>query len=88
MSEAPAPAKKTIDFEVRLVKDVVRKTVQDRQKAIGDLINAIREYRKCGVQSTLVQFKTRRLIEPTGFRHSIHSQSKAIMTASLPLSIP
>jgi hypothetical protein len=31
--EAPAPAKKTIDLEGRLVKDAVRKALQDRHKA-------------------------------------------------------
>jgi hypothetical protein len=43
--EAPAPGKRTIDLEGRVVKDAVRKTLQERQKAITDLLNAIREYR-------------------------------------------
>jgi hypothetical protein len=34
--EAPAPARKTIDLEGRLVKNTVRKTLQDRQKALAD----------------------------------------------------
>lgn len=44
--EAAAPAKKTIDLEGRVVKDAVRKALEERQKAITDLLDAIREYRK------------------------------------------
>jgi hypothetical protein len=44
--ELPPPARKAIDLEGRLVKDAVCKSLQERQKAIGDLIKAIREYRK------------------------------------------
>ena len=43
--EAPAPGKRTIDLEGRVVKEAVRMTLQERQKAIADLLNAIREYR-------------------------------------------
>jgi hypothetical protein len=41
-----APARKTIDLEGRLVKDGVRKALQERQKVLRDLVQAIREYRK------------------------------------------
>ena len=34
--ETPLPAKKTIDLEGRLVKDGVRKALQDRQKVISN----------------------------------------------------
>jgi hypothetical protein len=44
--ELPAPARKTIDLEGRIVKDGVRKTVQDRQIALDMLLKAIREFRK------------------------------------------
>jgi hypothetical protein len=44
--ELPAPARKTIDLERRIVKDGVRKTVQDRQVALDMLLKAIREFRK------------------------------------------
>src|SRR6478736_4062141 len=44
--ELPAPARKTIDLEGRLVKDGVRKAVADRQNALTDLIHAVREYRR------------------------------------------
>ena len=48
--EAPLPAKKTIDLEGRLVKDGVRKALQDRQKVISELLDAIRGYRKLADQ--------------------------------------
>jgi hypothetical protein len=48
--EIPPPAKKTIDLEGSLVKDGVRKALNDRQSALTDLIHAIREYRKAGEQ--------------------------------------
>jgi hypothetical protein len=44
--ELPAPARKTIDLEGRIVKDGVRKTVQDRQIALDSFLKAIREFRK------------------------------------------
>jgi hypothetical protein len=33
----PPPAKKTIDFDGRLIKDGVRKAIQDRQNALHEL---------------------------------------------------
>lgn len=48
--EAPAPGKKTIDLEGRVVKDAVRKALQEQQQAIADLLQAIREYRKLADQ--------------------------------------
>ena len=44
--EPPRPARKTIDLERRIVKDGVRKTVKNRQIALGDLVKAIQEFRK------------------------------------------
>jgi hypothetical protein len=44
--DLPAPARKTIDLEGRVVKDGVRKIVKDRQLALNDLVHAIREFRK------------------------------------------
>jgi hypothetical protein len=44
--ELPEPARRTIDLEGRIVKDAVRKTVQDRQIALDMLLKAIREFRK------------------------------------------
>jgi hypothetical protein len=40
--ELPAPARKTIELESRIVKDGVRKTVKDRQIALDMLLKAIR----------------------------------------------
>ena len=48
--ELPPPARKTIDLEGRLVKDAVRKTLKDRHKALADLVNVIRKYRKFSEQ--------------------------------------
>jgi hypothetical protein len=44
--ELPAPERKTIDLEGRIVKDGVRKALRERQEALTDLVHAIREYRK------------------------------------------
>ena len=37
--ELPPAARKTIDLEGRMVKDAVRKALQDRQKPLTDLIH-------------------------------------------------
>src|ERR1700751_353792 len=39
-----------IDLEGRVVKEAVQSALQDRHKALTDLINAIREYRKLADQ--------------------------------------
>ena len=44
--DLPAPARKTIDLEGRIVKDGVRNAVKDRQNALDMLVKAIREFRK------------------------------------------
>jgi hypothetical protein len=46
--ELPPPARKTIDLEGRVVKDGVKKALRDRQDALGELVDAIRLYRKLG----------------------------------------
>jgi hypothetical protein len=43
--EPPLPTRKTIDLEGRVVKDGVRKSLNDRQTALSDLMHAIREFR-------------------------------------------
>ena len=40
--EPPAPSKRTIDMEGRVIKNAVRKTLQERQTALMDLVDAIR----------------------------------------------
>jgi hypothetical protein len=44
--ELSPPARKTIDFEGRVVKDGVRKTLRDRQLALTELVHAIRHFRQ------------------------------------------
>ena len=51
--ELPPPARKTIDLEGRIVKDGVRKVIQDRQIVLADLIHAIREYRRLAESTPL-----------------------------------
>ena len=68
--EAPAPGKKTIDLEGRVVKDAVRKTLQEQQKAITDLLNAIREYRKWAEQPLTLR--------GSEYAHAVQSLNKAI----------
>jgi hypothetical protein len=43
--ELPPPPKKIIDLEGRVVKDVVWKALCDRQKALNELVAAVRLYR-------------------------------------------
>jgi hypothetical protein len=49
----PAPARKTIDLEGRIVKEGVRKALRDRQLALIELVHAVREYRKIAESKTL-----------------------------------
>jgi len=44
------PVRKTIDSEGRVIKDAVRKALQERQIALTGLMNTIREYRKLSDQ--------------------------------------
>jgi hypothetical protein len=44
--ELPPPARKTIDLEGRVVKDGIKKALRERQDALGELVDAIRMYRK------------------------------------------
>jgi hypothetical protein len=44
--ELPAPARKTIDLEGRIVKTVSGKQSKNRQLALEELVKAVREYRK------------------------------------------
>ena len=68
--ELPAPARKTIDLEGRIVKDGVRKTVIDRQIALDGLLKAIREFR---------QFTDQPLTLRGGdYAHAVQELNKAI----------
>ena len=44
--ELPPPARKTIDLEGRVVKDGIKKALRERQDALGELVDAVRLYRK------------------------------------------
>jgi hypothetical protein len=44
--DLPPAARKTIDLEGRVVKEGVRKIVNDRQGALQNLVHAIHEFRK------------------------------------------
>ena len=68
-----APARKTIDLEGRLVKDGVRKALQERQKVLGDLVQAIREYRKLSDQPLTLR--------GSEYAHSVLELNKAIERA-------
>ena len=68
--EIPPPARKTIDLEGRLVKDGVRKALNDRQSALTDLIHAIREYRKAGEQPLALR--------GSDYAHAVNELNKAI----------
>ena len=69
-AELPAPARKTIDLEGRVVKDGVGKALKDHQKAIADLVHAIREYRKL-VDEPLT-------LRGSEYAHAVQELNKAI----------
>jgi hypothetical protein len=48
--EAPQPERKTIDLEGRIIKEAIRKALGERQSAMAELIQAIKEYRKLADQ--------------------------------------
>jgi hypothetical protein len=68
--EAPPPARKTIDLEGRIVKEAVRHALQDRQKALACLIEAIREYRKLSDQPLTLR--------GAEYAHAVQDLNKAI----------
>jgi hypothetical protein len=51
--ELPPPAHKTIDLEGRVAKDGVKKALRDRQDALAELVDAIRQYRKLADKTPL-----------------------------------
>ena len=68
--ELPA-ARKKIDLEGRIVKDGVRKALMDRQLVLGDLVHAIREYRKIAEKQPLT-------LQGSDYAHAVHELNKAI----------
>ena len=69
--DIPKPARKTIDFEGRLVKDGVRKAIMDRKTALTDLVHAIRQYRKLAEQKPLT-------LQGSDYAHAVLELNKAI----------
>jgi hypothetical protein len=69
----PSPARKTIDLEGRLIKDGVRKA-QDRQNALHELLNAIKQYRKLSESKPLT-------LQGLDYAHAVLELNKAIYHA-------
>jgi len=69
--DLPPPARKKIDLEGRIVKDGVRKALMDRQLVLGDLVHAIREYRKIAEKQPLT-------LQGSDYAHAVHELNKDI----------
>jgi hypothetical protein len=69
----PSPAKKTIDLEGRLIKDGVRKAIRDRQDALHELINAIKQYRKLSESKPLT-------LQGSDYAHAVLELNKRLTT--------
>jgi hypothetical protein len=69
--DLPPAAKKTIDLEGRMVKDGVRKAIQDRQIALAGLVHAIREYRKLAELKPLT-------LQGSDYAQAVHELNRAI----------
>src|ERR1700751_3675921 len=72
--DLPAPARKTIDLEGRVVKDGVRKIVNDRQAALQNLVQAIDEFRKFTDQPLTLR--------GSDYAHAVQELNKAIDRAN------
>ena len=73
--ELPPPARKTIDLEGRIVKDGVRKAIQDRQIVLADLVHAFREYRRLAESAPLT-------LQGSDHAHAVHEMNKVIDRAA------
>jgi hypothetical protein len=74
--ELPPPARKTIDLEGRVVKDGVRKVIRDRQIALTDLVNAVRDYRKLAETTPLT-------LQGADYARAVQELNKAIDRAEI-----
>ena len=72
--DLPAPARKTIDLEGRVVKEGVRKIVNDRQLALQNLAHAINEFRKFTDQPLTLR--------GSDYAHAVQELNKAIDRAN------
>jgi hypothetical protein len=68
--EGQQPARKTIDLEGRAVKEAVRSALQNRQNALTNLIDAIREFRKFSEQPLTLR--------GSEYAHAVQELNKAI----------
>jgi soluble cytochrome b562 len=68
--ELPAPKRKTIDLEGRVVKDGVRRAMRERQAVLAEVIQAIREFKKAS-EHPLEQGES-------GYAHALHELNGAI----------
>src|SRR6476659_1514527 len=73
--ELPPPARKTIDLEGRIVKDGVRKAIQERQIVLADLVHAIQEYRRLAESTPLT-------LQGSDYAHAVHELNKVIDRAN------
>jgi hypothetical protein len=69
-TELPLAARKTIDLEGRLVKDAVRRSLNDRQAALTDLIHAVQEFRKLAGEPVTLQ--------GSDYAHAVQELNKTI----------
>jgi hypothetical protein len=72
--DLPAPARKTIDLEGRVVKEGVRKIVNDRQLALQTLVHAINEFRKFTDQPVTLR--------GSDYGHAVQELNKAVDRAN------
>ena len=72
--DLPASARKTIDLEGRVVKEGVRKIVNDRQAALQILVHAINEFRKFTDQPLTLR--------GSDYAHAVQELNKAIDRAN------
>jgi hypothetical protein len=69
--ELPVAERKTIALEGRIVKDGVRKALRERQTALSDLVNALREYRALAEKQPLT-------LQGSDYAHAVLELNKAI----------
>ena len=70
-TELPAPERKMIDLEGRIIKDGVRKALRDRQLALAELVHAIRQYRTIAESKPLT-------LQGSDYAHAVQELNKAI----------
>jgi hypothetical protein len=74
-----APARKTIDLEGRVVKEGMRKIVNDRRLALQNLVHAIYEFRKFTNQPVTLR--------GSDYGYAVQELNKAVDRANDPLHL-